>query len=81
MVNYLKNLEEKENKVAYNEVNDLVKEDKVDYESSIADERYKFLSPLVNKVIEGKKTRNESEKLTLSDKIDNLISFFIYFLS
>lgn len=67
-------LEEKENKVAYNEVNDLVKEDKVDYESSIADERYKFLSPLVNKVIEGKKTRNESEKLTLSDKIDKVMT-------
>lgn len=67
-------LEEKENKVAYNEVNDLVKEDKVDYESSIADERYKFLSPLVNKVIGGKKTRNESEKLTLSDKIDKVMT-------
>ena len=67
-------LEEKENKVAYNEVNDLVKDDKVDYESSIADERYKFLSPLVNKVIEGKKTRNESEKLTLSDRIDKVMT-------
>ncbi len=67
-------LEEKENKVAYNEVKDLVKDDKVDYESSIADERYKFLSPLVNKVIEGKKTRNESEKLTLSDKIDKVMT-------
>lgn len=67
-------LEEKENKVAYNEVNNLVKDDKVDYESSIADERYKFLSPLVNKVIEGKKTRNESEKLTLSDKIDKVMT-------
>ena len=67
-------LEEKENKVAYNEVNDLVKDDNVDYESSIADERYKFLSPLVNKVIEGKKTRNESEKLTLSDRIDKVMT-------
>lgn len=67
-------LEEKDNKVAYDEVNALIKDDGVDYESSIADERYKFLSPLCEKAIKGKTIKSEKEKLTFSDKVDKVMT-------
>lgn len=66
-------LELDENKEASEEVLKACESDGVDYESSIADERYKFLSPLCDKAIKGK-IKEEKEKLTRSDKIDRILT-------
>ena len=63
-------LEEKENHNAYLKAKEGVSEE-LSYQ--IADERYKFLSPLVKKAFEGKRKQGK-EKLSLSDKIDKVLT-------
>lgn len=67
-------LELEDNKEASEEVIKACENDGVDYESSIADERYKFLTPLCQKAIKGKINKKEEEKLTRSDKIDRILT-------
>ena len=51
----------------------LVAETGKDYDAEIADERYQFLTPLCHALIQGA-ARQEKDKLSLSDKIDKVLT-------
>lgn len=62
---------------AYERVQEVVGKDGIDYEASIADERYKYLTALCKEVAKGRVER-EAEKLTKSDKIDKVLTHRVF---
>ena len=70
-------IEETENKEAYDDVQTLLATDKKDYEAVIADLRYRYLTPLCAK-ISTKPHRSQKEKWTKSDRIDNVLTHKIW---
>ena len=64
-------VEEKDHPEAYKRVGELKPDESLS--SSFADARYRFLEPLVKKCLSGKSTKAK-EKLSLSDKIDKVLT-------
>jgi len=69
-------LEEKENKEAYDEALALLKKDS-DYEAEIADARYAYLTPLCGEVVTGREVK-EKDKLSKSDRIDRVLTHRVF---
>ena len=66
-------IEEKEHAEEFKKVAALCEKQGKDFEAEIADERYQFLTPLCAKLIQGA-ARQEKEKLSLSDRIDKVLT-------
>ncbi len=66
-------IEQKEHAEEYKKVLALTSSSEKDYEAEIADERYQYLTPLCRQVVTGG-VRQEKEKLSLSDKIDKVLT-------
>ena len=66
-------LEAKANPLPYEEVQKLAQEDGSDLEAAIADERYAFIEKLCKEATK-RKRQKESEKLSLSDKVDKVLT-------
>ncbi len=66
-------IEAKEHPEEYKKVEALCTSGEKDYEAEIADERYQYLTPICHKLIQGA-ARQEKEKLSLSDKIDKVLT-------
>ncbi len=70
-------IESNEHKEEYVKVTNLVKDESSDYEADIADARYSYLTPLCEKIVTGK-VKSEKDKLTLSDKIDKVLTHKVF---
>lgn len=66
-------LEKKANPRLYEKVDKLVEGSGIDYETWIADERYKFIERECSPCLEGKR-ESEREKLSFSDKVDRVLT-------
>ncbi len=66
-------IEAKEHPEEYKKIASLTVSSEKDYEAEIADERYQYLTPICHKLVSGA-ARQEKEKLSLSDKIDKVLT-------
>ena len=66
-------LEAKEHPKEYKKVEALCANSEKDYEAEIADERYQYLTPICHKFVSGA-AKQEKEKLSISDKIDKVLT-------
>ena len=66
-------IEAKEHPEEYKKVEALCANSEKDYEAEIADERYQYLTPICHSLVQGA-ARQEKEKLSLSDKIDKVLT-------
>ena len=66
-------IEAKEHVEEYKKVSALAEASGKDYEAEIADERYQYLTPICKNLVSGV-ARQEKNKLSLSDKIDKVLT-------
>ena len=66
-------IEEKEHAEEFKKVAALCEKEGKDYEAEIADARYQYLTPLCEKIVTGA-VKQEKEKLSLSDRIDKVLT-------